>query len=357
MKICIILGTRPEIIKMSPIISLCEKQGLDYYVIHTGQHYSYNMDEIFFEQLRLPNPKYQLGIGSGSHGLQTGRMLEKIEKILVSDPCDVVFVQGDTNTVLAGSLAASKLHIKLGHVEAGLRSFDPTMPEEINRRVSDHISDYLFAPTEVSRGYLLKEGISDELVYVVGNTVVDALNRNIEFSNEIGVNQLNELSLHHKGYFLVTAHRAENVDNLERFNKILQSLDLLVDMYGLDVIFPIHPRSRKMMESYDLSSKKIRFIDPLGYFEFIQLLNNAKLVLTDSGGIQEESCVLGVPCVTLRDNTERPETIKVGSNVLAGVEPEKILSCVSDMFEKKDKWVNPYGDGNTSQKILEIIGV
>ena len=175
MKIGIVLGTRPEIIKMSPIISLCEENDLDYYVIHTGQHYSYNMDEIFFAQLRLPNPKYQLGIGSGSHGFQTGRMLEKIEEILVSDPCDVVLVQGDTNTVLAGSLAASKLHIKLGHVEAGLRSFDPTMPEEINRRVSDHISDYLFAPTEVSRGYLLKEGISDELVYVVGNTVVDAL--------------------------------------------------------------------------------------------------------------------------------------------------------------------------------------
>jgi UDP-N-acetylglucosamine 2-epimerase (non-hydrolysing) len=357
MKIGIVLGTRPEIIKMSPIISLCEENDLDYYVIHTGQHYSYNMDEIFFAQLRLPNPKYQLGIGSGSHGFQTGRMLEKIEEILVSDPCDVVLVQGDTNTVLAGSLAASKLQIKLGHVEAGLRSFDLIMPEEINRRVSDHISDYLFAPTKISRDYLLKEGISDERIHVVGNTIVDALYRNIEFSREIGANQLNELSLNHKGYFLVTAHRVENVDNLERFSKIIRSLDLLIEKYGLTVVYPIHPRSRKMMESHSLVSSRIKFIDPLGYFEFIQLLDNAKLVLTDSGGIQEESCILGVPCVTLRDNTERPETITIGSNQLSGVEPENVLTCVSDILEKKNKWINPYGDGNTSKKILEIIGV
>jgi UDP-N-acetylglucosamine 2-epimerase (non-hydrolysing) len=357
MKICVIVGTRPEIIKMSPIISLCEERQLDYYVIHTGQHYSYNMDQVFFEQLRLPSLRYSLGVGSGSHGSQTGKMLEKIEEILVSDPVDVVLVQGDTNTVLAGSLAASKLNVKLGHVEAGLRSFDSSMPEEVNRRVSDHVSDYLFAPTETSREYLLKEGISDELIHVVGNTVVDALFRNIKLSREIGENQLDTLGLKKKEYFLVTAHRAENVDNRDRFSKILQSLDLLADKYGLDVIYPIHPRSRKMMDAQGLKSNSVQFIDPLGYFEFIQLLHNARLVLTDSGGLQEESCVLGVPCVTLRDNTERPETIDAGSNMLSGVEPDQILSCVSQMVAKKDKWINPYGDGSTSNKILEIIGV
>ena len=357
MRIGIILGTRPEIIKMSPIISLCEERPLDYYVIHTEQHYSYNMDKIFFEQLHLPSPKYSLGVGSGSHGAQTGKMLEKIEEILVSDPVDVVLVQGDTNTVLAGSLAASKLNVRLGHVEAGLRSFDSSMPEEINRRVSDHVSDYLFAPTETSREYLLNEGISDELIHIVGNTVVDALYRNIELSKEIGESQLDALGLKKKEYFLVTAHRAENVDNRDRFSKILLALDLLAEKYGSDVIYPIHPRSRKMMEAYDLNSNNVQFVDPIGYFEFIQVMNNARLVLTDSGGLQEESCVLGVPCVTLRDNTERPETIKVGSNVLSGIEPENILSCVSGILEKKDKWINPYGDGNTSEKILEIIGV
>jgi UDP-N-acetylglucosamine 2-epimerase (non-hydrolysing) len=356
-KICIVLGTRPEIIKMSPIISLCEERQLDYYVIHTGQHYSYNMDEVFFEQLRLPHPKYSLGIGSGSHGFQTGKMLEKIEEILVSDPVDVVLVQGDTNTVLAGSLAASKLNVKLGHVEAGLRSFDSSMPEEINRRVSDHVSDYLFAPTETSRKYLQNEGISEVTIHVIGNTVVDALYRNIEFSIDVGDVLLDTLGLKKKKYFLVTAHRAENVDNRKRFSMILQSLDLIAEKYELDVIYPIHPRSQKMIETYSLKSNYVQFIDPLGYFEFIQLLNNAKLVLTDSGGIQEESCVLGVPCVTLRDNTERPETIEAGSNILSGVEPDNILSCVSDMFEKKNIWINPYGDGNTSKKILEIIGV
>jgi UDP-N-acetylglucosamine 2-epimerase (non-hydrolysing) len=357
MNIGIILGTRPEIIKMSPIISLCEEKGLDYYVIHTGQHYSYNMDEVFFEQLGLPRPRYQLGIGSGSHGMQTGRMLEKIEEILFSDPCDVVLVQGDTNTVLAGSLAASKLGVKLGHVEAGLRSYDSSMPEEINRRISDHVSDYLFAPTETSREYLQMEGISDELIHVVGNTVVDSLLRNVEFSNGIGAKLLDDLGLNHERYFLVTAHRAENVDNLERFSKIIYSLDLLIEKYGLDVVYPIHPRSRKMMESFGLESSKIQFIEPLGYFEFIQLLTNARMVLTDSGGIQEESCVLGIPCITLRDNTERPETIIAGSNILSGVEPEKVLSSVLKMFEKKNKWVNPYGDGSTSKKILKILGV
>lgn len=356
MNICIVLGTRPEIIKMSPLISLCEERNLDYYVIHTGQHYSHNMDSIFFEQLNLPAPKYSLGIGSGRHGKQTSLMLDKIEDILTSDPVNIVLVQGDTNTVLAGSLAASKMKSKLGHVEAGLRSFDMSMPEEINRRVSDHISDYLFAPTETSRNYLLKEGISDDLIHVVGNTVVDALYRNIELSENLGKDLLKKMNLRAGEYFLVTAHRAENVDKEERFSDILSSLDQIHDLYGYPVVYPIHPRSRKMMDSFGLSSDKIQFIEPLGYLEFLQLLKNTRLVLTDSGGIQEESCIIGVPCVTLRDNTERPETIDVGSNVLSGVNPEMILSCVSQMLEKKDKWINPYGDGNTSSKILNIIG-
>ena len=289
-RIAIVLGTRPEIIKMSPVIRTCEKQGLDYFILHTGQHYTYNMDKVFFEQLELPEAKYNQDVGSGSHGEQTGKMLIGIEKILQKEKPDVVLVEGDTNTVLAGALAATKLHIKVGHVEAGLRSYDRRMPEEMNRVLTDHCSDYLFAPTEKSRQILLGGGIPDNKIFVTGNTIVDAVYQNLSISEE-RINPLNDLEL----------------------------------------------------------------IEPVDYLSFLQLEAKAKLVLTDSGGVQEESCTLNVPCVTLRDNTERPETLEVGSNILAGTNAKNILSKTKEMINRDNNWNNPFGDGKAGERIVEIL--
>ncbi len=355
-KICVIIGTRPEIIKMSPVVRACERQGADYFMIHTGQHYSYNMDRVFFEQLGLPDARYNLDVGSGSgrHGEQTGRMLSGIEKILIAEKPDVVLVEGDTNTVLAGALAASKLRIGVGHVEAGLRSYDRRMPEEINRVVADHISDYLFAPTVQSRDILLGEGISDEKVFVTGNTVVDAVYQNIEIANGRDGGGGTGPDLEPDGYFLATAHRQENVDDATRFAGILRGLELVSREFSLPVIYPIHPRSRKMMEEFGLDAEGVTFIEPLDYLSFLKLEADARLVLTDSGGVQEETCILKVPCVTLRDNTERPETAGVGANVLVGVDPEKILEGTRIMMGRKRGWENPFGDGRAGERIVEI---
>ncbi len=232
MNIAIILGTRPEIIKMSPIIRACERLKLDYFILHTGQHYSYNMDRIFFEQLELPEPKYNLNVGSGTHAEETGRMLLGIEKVLVREKPEVVLVEGDTNTVLAGALAATKLGIKVGHVEAGLRSYDRSMPEEINRILTDHCSDYLFAPTEKSKTILLAEGIPDEKIFVTGNTIVDAIYQNLEIANKIR-SALNDLDLKPRSYFLVTVHRQENVDNKSRFSNILKGLERINSEFNI----------------------------------------------------------------------------------------------------------------------------
>lgn len=353
-KICIILGTRPEIIKMSPIIRACEAQDIDYFILHTGQHYSYEMDQTFFEELELPAAKYNLDVGSGSQAVQTAKILTGIEEILLKEKPDVAFVQGDTNTVMAGALAASKLHIRIGHVEAGLRSYDRTMPEEINRVIADHISDYLYAPTETSRRNLIAEGIPESKIFVTGNTVVDAAYQNLEISKK-RMNILDELGIHPKKYFLVTAHRAENVDVRERLSGILDGLKIIGDKYNLPVIFPMHPRTVKMVNEFGLSLDGITVTKPFGYLEFLQLEENAKLILTDSGGLQEEGCILGTPCVTLRDNTERPETVDAGANMLAGTQTETILACAERMMNTTISWKNPFGDGDAALKILETI--
>ena len=354
MKIAIILGTRPEIIKMSPIIRECEKQGIDYYILHTGQHYSYEMDKIFFEQLKLPQSKYNLDVGSGKHGAQTAKMLAGIEDVLLVDRPDIVLVQGDTNTVIAGALAASKLQIKIGHVEAGLRSFDRTMPEETNRIVADHTSDYLFTPTKTSKKHLINEGIPLEKIFVTGNTVVDAAYQNLEIS-KYGTDILKKLDLGEKKYFLVTVHRAENVDNKERLGGILNGLSQIYKEFGLPIVFPIHPRTAKMIGEFRLKLPEgTRLINPLGYLEFLQLENGARLILTDSGGVQEESCIFKVPCVTLRENTERPETIDAGSNLIAG-NSEKIIECVRKMIKSNLQWENPYGNGNSAKLTIRNI--
>lgn len=350
--IAIILGTRPEIIKMSPVIRECEKQNIDYFILHTGQHYSYNMDKVFFDQLNLPEAKYNLDTGSGIHGVQTARMLAGIEKVLIEEKPDAVLVEGDTNTVLAGALSACKLHIKVGHVEAGLRSYDRQMPEEINRILTDHCSDYLFAPTEKSSQILLSEGIAREKISVTGNTIVDAVYQNLKLSR---IDILKNLGLQQKRYILVTAHRQENVDCPEKFKDILEGINLVSKELELPVIYPIHPRSMNMMKQFGLNTNhSINFIEPLDYLGFLQLEANARLVLTDSGGVQEEACILNVPCVTLRDNTERPETIDVGSNILAGTEPEIIMKCAMGMLSRKNGWSNPFGDGKASDRIVKV---
>ena len=353
--ITIIVGTRPEIIKMSPIIRECEKEGMDYFILHTGQHYSYEMDKVFFEDLELPDAKYNLDVWSGTHSEETAKTLIGVEKILEREQPDVVLVEGDTNTVLAGALAACKLGIKVGHVEAGLRSYDRSMPEEINRVLTDHCSDYLFAPTEKSKNILLGEGIANEKIFVTGNTVVDAVYQNLRIAKNEGVNSLNRLHLEPKEYFLVTAHRQENVDVKEKLKGILNGLELIHEEFPLPIVYPIHPRTSKRLKEFGLKANGVDFVNPLGYLEFLQLEANAKLVLTDSGGVQEEACILSVPCVTLRDSTERPETLEVGSNILVRTDSNKILEVVKLILDKENNWENPFGDGKTGKRIVEIL--
>jgi len=354
MKIAVVLGTRPEIIKMAPVIRELGRRKASFFILHTGQHYSYNLDRVFFEQLGLPQAKYNLEVGSGSHAEETAKILTGVEEVLRKETPDAVLVEGDTNSVLAGALAATKLHIKVGHVEAGLRSYDRQMPEEINRTLTDHCSDFLFAPTGKAKAILLGEGISEDKIFVTGNTIVDAIYQNLEIAGEKG-NTLDTLNSKPKEYFLVTLHRQENVDNQARFTSILEGLDKVATSFHLPVIYPIHPRSRKMMSVFHLEPRNLTLIDPVDFFGFLQLESNARLILTDSGGVQEEACILKVPCVTLRDNTERPETIEVGANVLAGASPNRILECSKMMLGRENNWLNPFGDGTAGRKIVKII--
>ena len=354
MKIAVVLGTRPEIIKMTPVIREMEKRKDDFFILHTGQHYSYKLDKVFFEQLRLPAPRHNLEVGSGSHAEQTAKILMAVEKALLDERPDIVLVEGDTNSVLAGALAATKLHIKVGHVEAGLRSYDRSMPEEINRILADHCADFLFAPTEKAKKILDKEGIPEEKVYVTGNTIVDAIHQSLEIARE-KANLLDSLNLKQKEYIAVTVHRQENVDDRVRFSSILEGLDRVASEFSLPVLYSIHPRSRKMMTQFGLEARHVRLIEPMDFLNFLQFENSARLILTDSGGVQEEACILGVPCVTLRDNTERPETIEVGANTLAGVSPDRIAECSRFMLGKGNEWQNPFGDGTAGKQIVEII--
>jgi len=312
------------------------------------------MDRVFFEQLELPEADFNLDVGSGTHAEQTGKMLIGTERILTRQKPEVVLVEGDTNTVLAGALAAVKVGIKVGHVEAGLRSHDRQMPEEINRILADHISDFLFAPTTKSKELLLHEGISKDKIFMTGNTIVDAVYQNLHIAErKTGI--FNDLGLKARDYFLVTVHRQENVDNVERFRNILEGLRKVHEKFGSPVVYPIHPRARKQLNEIGLKVKGVKLVEPFDYMSFLQLENNARLVLTDSGGVQEEACILHVPCVTLRDNTERPETIEVESNVLAGTDPNSIGKKVELMLGKKRQWRNPFGDGKAAQRIIRIV--
>ena len=366
MKIATILGTRPEIIKMAPIIDEISKRGIDQIVLHTGQHYDKEMSDNFFRDLEIPAPDYNIHVGSGTHGRQTGRMMEGIEEILMEEKPDIVLVQGDTNAVLAGALVCGKLHIAVGHVEAGLRSFDLTMPEEINRKVADICSTMYFIPTEESAINLLAEGFSRKDLIITGNTVVDACFRHLEISKKRGFEEesLRNLDIDNMDNILtLTMHRAENVDVKERVTNIIGALKELSDM---NIIFPIHPRTKHTLENFGLFDElndleHVHIVKPIGYLDFLLLTSKSTLILTDSGGLQEEAITLDVPALTLRYNTERPETVTAGGNILVGSNKEAILENANKILNDKefaDKMKNaknPYGQGDAAKKTVDAI--
>jgi len=351
MKMVSIIGTRPQFIKYAILAKDLRKFHQDI-LIHTGQHYDYNMNKIFFDQLNIPAPDYNLEIGSGTHSYQTGEMLKGIEDILTKEKPSIVVVYGDTNSTLAGALAAVKLHIPIAHVEAGLRSFDRLMPEEINRILTDHCSDYLFCPTQSAIENLKRESII-EGVYFTGDVMVDSLNYNKEIAERSDI--LNRLGLTSKNYLLLTLHRASNTEVNENLKNIAESLIKLSNL-GETIVFPIHPRTTKLLkeiELYDEIQMKVRLVEPLGYFEFLKLLNHARKVLTDSGGIQKEAYILRVPCITLRQNTEWIETIQDGWNVLAGTNAEKIIE-LTQTFMPTQNYSSIFGQG-ACEKITRIL--
>lgn len=354
-EVAFVLGTRPEIIKLAPVIDACERLGVPADVIYTGQHYSDALSELFFERLDLSVPEHDLAVGSGPHPRQTGEMIEKVERVLERERPSVALVQGDTNSTLAGGLAASKLGVPVGHVEAGLRSFDREMPEEVNRVLVDHASDLLFPPTEAAAENLRREGIAEEQFTVTGNTIVDAVDRHLEPALEDdGV--LDELGLDDGEFVLLTAHREENVDDPDRFADLLAGVDRFATRAGYEVVYPMHPRARDRVREFGLAVPgSIRPVDPVDFLAFLRLERAAAVVFTDSGGAQEESCILGTPCVTLRDNTERPETVSVGANVVAGTDPASVAAAAREMHGRPGDWPNPYGDGTAATRIVEAI--
>lgn len=352
MKIAVVLGTRPEIIKLAPVIKELKARKKKFFVIHTNQHYSDYMDAVFFRELNLEKPEYNLLVGSASHGKQTARIIERVEAVLQKEKPKIVLVEGDTNTVLAGAIAATKLGIPVGHVEAGLRSFDRSMPEETNRVLADHISDILFAPTSIALKNLVKEGISRKKIFITGNTIVDAINQNKNVSDR---RMLERFSLKPKEFFLATFHRQENVDSKKRLSGILKGLNLVGKHFGQKIVCTLHPRTKKMLKKFSLKiPKDVQAITPPGYFDFLDLEQNARVILTDSGGVQEEACILKIPCITLRNNTERPETLIAGANVLSGTDPKEILHNTKKMVLKKSNWNNPFGK-NAGKKIVKLV--
>ena len=366
MKIATILGTRPEIIKMAPIIDEISKRGIDQIVLHTGQHYDKEMSDNFFRDLEIPTPDYNIHVGSGTHGKQTGLMMKGIEEVLLDEKPDIVLVQGDTNAVLAGALVASKLHIAIGHVEAGLRSFDMTMPEEVNRRAADVTSTMYFIPTEESAINLLAEGFSHKNLLITGNTVVDACFRHLEIAQKRGFEEesLSQLDIENMDNILtLTMHRAENVDVKERVTNIIEALKEVDEM---NIIFPIHPRTKNTLEKFGLfdelnNMEHVHIIKPLGYLDFLLLTSKSTLILTDSGGLQEEAITLDVPALTLRYNTERPETVTAGGNILVGSDKDAILENANkilndeDFANKMKNAKNPYGQGDSAKLTVDAI--
>jgi UDP-GlcNAc3NAcA epimerase len=362
MKIVSIIGARPQIIKAAAVsrtIVQCRTQqnkcAIVEIVVHTGQHYDKNMSQVFFEELDIPQPDYNLGVGSGSHGEQTGEMLRKIEAVLIKEEPDYCLVYGDTNSTLAGALAAAKLGIRIAHVEAGLRSFNRNMPEEINRVVTDHISDLLFCPTETSVDNLLKEGISAG-IHQVGDVMFDCILFYLKRAKIIEKRTLKELNVQPKSFFLATVHRAENTNDSVRLTNIFQALNEIATT-DCPVILPLHPRTAKYAQKQSLKFyNHIKVIPPVSYLAMGVLESNARLILTDSGGVQKEAYWLGVPCITLRDETEWIETVESGWNTLTGADKDRIIDAVRNNHRtRRLSSESVYGNGDAADQICEIL--
>jgi len=360
-KLGIVVGTRPSIIKMSPIIQETKNRKIPFFVIHSGQHYTKNMSQTFFDDLNLPPPDYNCETVKEKkhHGEQTAEMLVFVEKILLQERPRILLVGGDANTNLAAALAARKLKISVGHVEAGLRSYNWEMPEEHNRVIIDHISDYLFAPSKKAEEILKLDNVRGK-IFVVGSTIVDAINQNLQIAekkskwfNEINLNVDND-------YLLMTVHREENVDDRLKFEEIISTIERISQKYDLPIIFPIHPRTKNRLMLFDLLDritkiKSLKLTNPLGYLDFLLLLSKASIVLTDSGGVQQEACILRVPCITLRTETEWIETVEVKANIVTGTKPDEVLKGVEKMLNSVRDWRNPFGEEGSARMIIEII--
>lgn len=355
MKIITIIGARPQFIKAAVVSRAMRLRAeeITEIIVHTGQHFDANMSDIFFEELDIPKPHHHLGVGGGSHGQNTGRMLEKIEQVLLEEKPDYVLVYGDTDSTLAGTLAAVKLHIPVAHVEAGLRSFNRKMPEEINRILTDHASDLLFTPTSTAAKNLQNEGILTEKIRQVGDVMYDAA---LFYGAKVEQNSslLSDLGIESKKFALATLHRAENVDDKARLSNILKGLG----HYENPIILPLHPRTKKMLESFAITiPQNIKIIDPVGYLDMILLEKHAALIATDSGGVQKEAYFHKTPCITLRDQTEWIELVEHGANILTGADADAIISAL-----KKSSTINPtvfdtplYGNGTTGTAIINSL--
>ncbi|GAC1700318.1 MAG: UDP-N-acetylglucosamine 2-epimerase (non-hydrolyzing) [Candidatus Acidiferrum sp.] len=357
-----IVGARPQFVKLAPVCRAIEahnKQAgrvrIDHRIIHTGQHYDREVTELLFVQMAIPDPNHNLAVGSGSHGTQIARMLARMEPILVSKRIDWVIVYGDTNSTLAGALLASRLKLPLAHVEAGCRSEDIGMPEEQNRIVADHLSQVLLAPSQSAVENLRREGIGikddprKRRVAMVGDVMYDALLQNVRLAEDYEEETLRRLNLETQGYYLLTLHRAENTNNPERLTAILEAVSSL----DLPVLFPIHPRTKQILAGAGISlNGSLRPVAPLGYLEMLAAERHARKILTDSGGVQKEAFYLGIPCVTLRDRTEWPETVEAGANRIAGVSATAIREAVREEHHLGIAAAQPYGDGKAAQKIV-----
>lgn len=347
MKVVSVVGARPQFIKSAPVSRELRKNSEEI-LVHTGQHYDRELSETFFDELHLPEPDYNLGVGSGPHGLQTAGMLKGIEDVLLKTSPDGVLVYGDTNSTLAGALAASKLRIPLAHVEAGLRSYNKAMPEEINRIVADHCSNLLFCPTQTAVSNLKRENITNG-VYLVGDVMYDALLYNIYLAGKTEI--LSQLQVEPKKYLLATLHRQSNTDDPDTLKKIVESFSQI----HRTIVFPTHPRTRKALHTYGISlGENICVLNPVGYLEFLNLECQAEAILTDSGGVQKEAYLLQVPCITLREETEWIETVEDGWNVLVGSNTDFIVKMAHE-FRPNKKQRQLFGDGTAAQKIVEIL--
>ncbi len=351
MKIITVIGARPQFIKAAMLSrQIAISSDISEIIIHTGQHFDRNMSEIFFEEMKIPKPDYNLGISSMSHGAMTGRQLEEIEKILLDEKPDFVLVYGDTNSTLAGALAAAKLNIKIAHVEAGLRSFNKKMPEEINRILTDHLSAIHFTPTKSATKNLINEGISKESIINVGDIMFDAALYYEKISSDKS-KILENNDLKNKEYILATIHRQENTDNINNLNDIISGLS----SSNKKIVLPVHPRTQKIINENKISAgKNLFFISPVGYLDMISLEKNAYKIVTDSGGVQKEAYFHNVPCITLREQTEWIELVEIGANEIVGTDSKSIKDALEKDYPKFNH-INPYGDGTTAKKITETL--